>query len=143
MHLRMPERRCPWIYAVLLAEDQFRPRPLRLLEYLAWSVLWPVSPRRASRISVGIAQVQVRHWATFGFMDTPVPTPKNIFAAMSLEANYDVAQAYLRDRLRNEHWNARRIAACYVGEARSYHVRTLEEAYRVARDVLSLANISQ
>jgi hypothetical protein len=136
-----PERRCTWVYAVLLAESQFRPISMRVFEYVAWFVLSYLAPSRAVRLSVGVAQVQIRHWVRFGIMSSTRPSPRNLLTALSISANYDIVHAYLAAHIGSEPCTARRIASCYVGEARSYHVAVLESAYRTARVELSRAQL--
>jgi len=123
------ERYCPWIVAILATEDVFRPWTRRFVEYLAWAILSVIWPARARLLSVGLAQVQVRHWAGLGKMHSVWPTPANMLTAWSRNENYDVAEAYVRSRLGSAPWTAREIAKHYVGEARAWHVAVLQFCY--------------
>ena len=57
------------VLALLAVESFYRPRCRRAGEYLLWAALSLAAPRRLARLSVGPAQVQLRHWRTLGHLD--------------------------------------------------------------------------
>jgi hypothetical protein len=129
----------PWVVAVLVTEDTFRSAERRLIEYAAWPLLFILWPGRAERLSVGIAQIQLRHWVSMGLLPSCTPSIASLRTVMSEFANYTAADTYLRARLGLDGWSARKIAAAYVGEARAYHVRVLEVAHRCCCDAILAA----
>lgn len=126
----------PWALAMLATETFFRRAEMRSLEYLVWPVLYVVRRRRVSTLSVGLSQVQLRHWVRLGFLSSELPTLESYRRVMSLELNHDVALSYLQQHLAGEPWSTKAVARCYVGEARAYYVSVLDQAYRAAHEWL-------
>lgn len=135
LRLHRSGRSNPVVWAVMLSETFFRPPGQRLVEYLAWIVLGAAAPRYATRISAGIAQVQIRHWVALGILRGPRPSPESLRRLASVELNYDVCAALLMPRAGAEGLTVRRVAAVYRGEARSYHVRILAGILKIVLDL--------
>ena len=77
------------------------------------------------KLSVGIAQIQIKHWHQYGFLDN-----ENRFRALFIISNdlnnYDLAMEIVKDRL-NEPINYSKILAYYRGETRAYHLKVFLE----------------
>ena len=133
---RLPDRHLSCCtLSLIITEMYFRPTFARMTEYLAWPVLYVLCRDRAMRLSVGVAQVQLRHWVLLGFLESAAPNVARLRRVLSLRANYDLVEAYLTLSLGQHNWSPRRIAACYVGEVRAFYVRVLESAHCVAREL--------
>ena len=82
--------------ALLVVESLLRPRVQRLGEYLLW---WGLGARlgfrRRELLSVGISQVQLRHWRALGALPSTRFSAASLRTVLSAEANYDVCLAYL------------------------------------------------
>lgn len=52
------------VIAIMMTESHFRGSGFRLLEYMAFRILRAINHRRADTISLGVGQVQARHWRT-------------------------------------------------------------------------------
>lgn len=130
------------VLAVLLTETFFRDSVQRFLEYGTWLVLSAIWPSRAARLSVGIAQIQLRHWVRLGSLRSTRFSVRALAAVMSLEANYDICAALLRERGLLEA-TPRQVAAAYRGEARGYHVRTLNWFYCSVRPIAPVGRCSR
>lgn len=117
------------VLAVLLTETFFRDSIQRLLEYGVWLALGALWPSRSAHLSVGRAQVQLRHWVRKDLLPSTRFSFRSLARVMSIEANYDVCASLLRERDLLEA-TPRQVAAAYCGEARGYHVQTLEWFYR-------------
>ncbi len=130
-------RRDPTVLAVLTTESFFRRRLERMLEYISWFILDCFNCSRADTISVGISQVQVRHWRKAKI----VGDATSRFAMISKFCNplmcYDACRAALGEEL-IESRNEKAIALEYTGHTTSYHISVLGEFLR-----LSLANVEK
>jgi hypothetical protein len=62
------QRDDPFVLAIMATETYFRSRAQRFLEYFVWIILKSLNRERAKYLSVGRAQVQVRHWINFGYI---------------------------------------------------------------------------
>jgi hypothetical protein len=127
------------VWALLGTEMFFRSPARRLLEYAAWCVLRVVSPTTAVRVSVGVSQIQVRHWMSLGHLSPNSGVAQALRQFLSLEANYDVAFSFLAHNMPGEGRAPQSLAAAYVGEARFYYMRILEQHLLAAHEVGRLA----
>lgn len=115
----------PVVMAILLTETYFRDCLWRQMEYAAWVFLGLAWPSRARRLSIGISQIQLRHWVSLGLLPTVRWSPSSLARVLSAEANYDACVAFLQQADAVEK-PFRAVAALYRGEARGYHVDTLK-----------------
>lgn len=114
-HLIATGRKDPAVLAILFTESFFRDSIARSIEYVAWLFLVAVGHRRADSISVGLAQIQVRHWVHFGY-------GRSWWSLLHFTdpiANYDVCAA-LVDEVR-ESGDHRALLARYTGKTTVYH----------------------
>ena len=131
--LRATGRTDPVVIGLLLTESFFRTRADRVAEYLAWICLSVVWPSRVRRLSVGIAQIQVRHWMRLDHWDSFRISPLRLWRTLREETNYDACNRLMPDEVGQMHVPAQRVAAAYRGEARSYHLRVFERSIDFAR----------
>jgi hypothetical protein len=123
-HLRASGRSEIEVLALILTETFFRDKLHRILEYSAWMILAFVWPARVCRLSVGISQMQLRHWVRLGYLQNVRPRFAALRTTMCAEANYDVCRSFLVST-GVELSNPRRLGTVYCGEARAYHHRIL------------------
>lgn len=117
-----------WAAALILVEASQRPAAARVVEYLAWALLWFFHPRRLATLSVGVGQLQLRHWASLGMTGGCRPSLRNFLRVTSPKWNHYAIQAYLRRSLGNTEWTTRSVSLAYAGEARSYYMAELTRA---------------
>lgn len=91
------------------------------MEYVAWLLLPFVGCRRLERLSVGVAQIQLRHWRHLSGWNSVLPSVERMYAVASLERNFDLCGQLVPQGL-----TLREVACVYRGEARSYHLAVLE-----------------
>lgn len=122
--LRASGRSNSVVLSVVLTEMLFRDATHRLYEYAAWLVLSALGSRRVGTLSVGIAQVQLKHWTQHGKLPSTQFSLRSLGIVATPEQNYDVCRGYLESAgiLRGT-W--RQITAAYRGEARGFHTATL------------------
>lgn len=120
------------VLAVLMCESALRSRQFRFAEYFFWFFVSLIVPARAHRLSIGIAQLQLRHWVDLGLLDGTTFSFRRASKVASLQGNYEAVRRFLLSRSNGSDFNPRSVAAIYHGEARSYYVSLLS----VSRDVL-------
>jgi len=100
------------IIAIMITESYFRPAHLRLLEFACYVVLRLVKHPYSSRISLGIGQLQVRHFLR----------PPRIEDCFSYTTAYD---ALVHHHTLNGTISAplQRKVAIHVGEVRGFYMR--------------------
>lgn len=122
--LRSSKRSDVNIIAILLCELHFTSKFKRCVEYLYWSVLSVIRPQQRDLISVGIGQIQVRHWIKHDFIK-----PNNLFDCLRKFQNpllnydliYKIFEEYNFDTLGDN-----QIIAIYRGEVRTYHLNLFQ-----------------
>jgi hypothetical protein len=131
---RLRNRRLsPVVLSVIASEMYFR-RPLhRLLEYLAWVILWGVGSKRIETLSVGIAQVQLRTWKQLGYINSCVPSIFNLMVVLNIENNYAACGGVLGRSISLSEMNHRELSRIYLGRARIFHVKVIELAFNIAK----------
>lgn len=128
---RSGRTRCD-VLGLMLTESYFRAPWDRLMEYCAWIALWVLGSDRLSRLTVGPAQIQLRHWLGAGAISSRTPSLRHILTTASWSASYDIAE-----RLVPTETGLQQVAAVYRGEARSHHVGLLERAVRWATSIVA------
>lgn len=106
------------IIAIVLSEMYFSPPGKRFLEYCAWFLYSIVSHSRLNYLSLGISQIQLRHWAASGALCNTKASLSSFLIVFNPLTNYDMAYALLRDCNRNP----KKLLGAYRGEARTYHL---------------------
>ncbi len=83
------------VLAILTVESFYRPRALRLLEYLGWLGLTMLRHDRARMISVGRGQLQLVHWRSLGLIESHRFSIERWAKVRDVRANYDACRRYL------------------------------------------------
>lgn len=113
-------RNDPHVIALILAEMYFNNIIKRQSEYLAFLLLRSLFKKRISKLSVGIAQIQIKYWYQYNLLND-----QNIFKKLAIISselnNYDLAKMIIDNRL-NEPVDCSKILADYRGESRAYHM---------------------
>ncbi len=121
--------------AIVLTEAFFRSKQIRLIEYICFQIFKHISRSRANIFSLGMAQVQARHWRM----------PITLFGILSPMTAYDVTIKYWEEN----GWLGlplpKKIAR-HVGELRFYYLniamRCRDEAEKLARHLIEPQPIS-
>jgi hypothetical protein len=112
------------VLAIIATELSFNPMWRRIIEYVVWIALSIFRDRRALLVSVGSAQLQVRHWFSLGHAPR-----KSLVGALrafvSPHANYEACAAYLRTALDLERATPEDVARCYTGKLRAFYFGVL------------------
>jgi len=128
--------RCnPVVISVMLTEAYVRDSLHRLFELAAWPALYLFWPARLHCLSVGISQVQIRHWISLGFLKSHIPSLPSVLTVLNLESNYDVCEAYLKQALGSSYWEASRVAAVYCGRPQRYYTVVLTEMQKLVTEI--------
>lgn len=130
----------PYVLAMLITECYFRNSFHRTLEYLAWILLYKLCPSRELKLSVGLAQVQVRHWINLKFIGSSQPSFSTLQKALNPYVNYDICLAYLEDSLK-EGASLGELALIYRGRVGQHHYKVLETAYRYINKLVRARHI--
>jgi hypothetical protein len=118
----------PLPLAVIDTEMTFRTRRQRLWELAGWCILAPLACQVADMISVGIAQVQVRHWRRFG-MIRPRDHLTAIARFLDPLSNYHMCTKILDELATAERSDMVHVARAYVGMAFPLYVARLQRRY--------------
>ena len=111
----------PRLIGILMTESFFRGPLRRLFEYFAFYTLRIVRHRRAGRISLGLAQLQARHWKSRPTIDS----------VLSPIRAYDMLDDYLAGR-GCRYASTRNIVAAQVGEIRGHYFELVESFTQIA-----------
>lgn len=114
------------VIAILMTESYFRSASFRILEFVCYYLLKFIGISRADTISLGIGQVQARHW-------TLRPTFSSI---NSFELAYDLVASFMPESASN----LRAKVAIHVGEVRGYYMRVAEKFLGHVRAMADKAN---
>lgn len=117
-----------YVLSLLLTESYFRNARQRVREYVVWTVLRFLRKEEAGFVSVGIAQIQVRHWEKYRHLvNTSFLEQLKLF--WNPRSNYDVCHVHLRDYLNGADPSLVSAAAGHVGEAQVYYLSILAQCY--------------
>jgi len=126
-----------YVLSLLATETFFRDRLQRMLEFFAWIVLSIFWPSRVSTLSIGVAQVQIRHWISLGFLQSPRPHIRSLMTVLDPKVNYDVCHAYLRKHEVDQTSNMQDIALIYRGAARGHYTLALATCFKQLDNLLN------
>ena len=118
------------VLALLATESFFRDRIDRMLELASWAFLDMMGAPAAMRISVGLAQVQVRHWRRVSG-SRPWRTIRALRTFSDPRANYDAC----RDFVASQGMLAAgpiEVLGCYTGRVTRHHLEVFEANRRLA-----------
>ena len=116
------------VASILSTEMYFRRSIHRFMEYIAWIIYWVACPKKLSSLSVGIAQIQLRHWRDLGFISSLNPTPKNVRLITLPSTNYLACRKFLLMRGCTKDISLIDLAHIYTGSARRFYVTVLAKA---------------
>lgn len=105
----------PNVLALLAVESFYRPRWRRAGEYLLWAACSLAAPRRLERLSLGPAQVQLRHWRHAGLLDGLRLTPSRLATVRDWRANARAARAFLAAHGALDESDPIRLTRLYTG----------------------------
>lgn len=114
-----------WVLAIRATEAHFKGRGGRILECLAWPVLSVIRPARLAMLSLGVAQIQLRHWVDLGQLPGMRFTPARLRRVLSLPRNYDACAAYLQARAQLDRLDVATAVRLYTGGANADYERVL------------------
>jgi hypothetical protein len=117
-----------WVLAIMATEAGFKGRGGRILECLVWPVLSLFWPARLATLSLGVAQIQLRHWVGLGQLPGMRFTPARLRRVLSLRHNYDACAAYLHARARLDRLDVATAVRLYTGGARPDYEQVLTAA---------------
>ena len=116
------------VASLLSTEMYFRRSLHRLVEYIAWIIYWVICPEKLGSLSVGLAQIQLRHWHDLGFIPSLNPTLKNLKLITHPTTNYIACRKFLLVRGYAKDISLIDLAQLYTGSARKYYVTVLAKA---------------
>lgn len=116
------------VASLLSTEMYFRRSLHRLMEYIAWIIYWVTCPDKLSSLSVGLAQIQLRHWRDLGFITSLNPTLTNLKLITHPTTNYIACRKFLLVRGYAKDISLIDLAQLYTGSARKYYVTVLAKA---------------
>jgi hypothetical protein len=114
------DRRDAVVIAILATESFFRPLSHRFIEVLYWFLMDIISPEKANYISVGISQVQVRHWKEAGAVSIATSRITALLKFHNPLINYDVCK-YFIDKSNINCNVTENILREYTGKTTKYH----------------------
>jgi hypothetical protein len=117
-----------WVLAIMATEAYFKRPTARLLECLAWPVLSVFWPARLATLSVGVAQIQLRHWVGLGQLSGVRFTIPRLRRVLSLRSNYDACAAYLVARTRLDQLDVPTAVKLYNGGMNPHYADVLTAA---------------
>jgi hypothetical protein len=130
------DRRDAVIIATLATESFFRPLLHRSIESLYWLLMDIISPKKAKYISVGISQVQVRHWKETGIISSTTSRISALFKFHNPLINYDVCRSFI-DKSNINCKTPENILRKYTGKTTKYHALVFEHFLQASLKVCS------
>jgi len=129
-------RRDSVVIALMATESFFRPVLHRSLEVLYWFVMDIVAHEKAKYISVGISQVQVRHWQTAGIISFSTSRFSTLIKFYNPLINYDACKSFL-DIADIRHEQTEKMMRKYAGKTTRYHILIFEHFLKVSLKICS------
>lgn len=106
------------IITIILSEMYFAPPKKRFLEYCGWLFCSIFYPARLNYLSLGISQIQLRHWTAYGSLKCKRASLASFLTLLNPLSNYDMTYRLLGDCDRVP----KKLLGAYRGEARTYHL---------------------
>lgn len=113
------------IISLILCESHFRKKNDRVIEYIILPILFFISKKRFKKLSVGIAQIQLKHWIKIKNIKSPISF-KSYLTYFSIIENYDVLKELIYYNL-EDNYNDSRLIAFHTGETRKYHLSLFQD----------------
>ena len=113
-------RRDPLVLALLAAESFFRPTIHLFFESIYWILMDMFNSNRADYISVGISQVQIRHWRAAGIISCSTSRFSSLLKIYNPLLNYDACKSLIgTTNYSVDHQD--KILDFYTGKTTRYH----------------------
>ena len=112
---------CVLSISIICTERFFRSSFDRFLEYLAWIFFWLFQDNRIQEVSLGVAQIQLKHWHRLGKIDSFSPSLKNLSYIISFKENYRMVRELLINEGISKESDVIEIARFYNGTPRNYY----------------------
>jgi hypothetical protein len=116
------------VIAILMTESHFRSSGFRIFEFTCYSLLRLIRSPRANTISLGLGQVQARHW----------PLPPKWSSVGSAEVAYDL----ISESMPTSTVSLRAKVAVHVGEVRGFYMGVAEAFHKQATAMAHKASLS-
>jgi len=120
--LKSKKRDNPRIMTLILCEIYFTNFFKRQLEYVAWILLTLINSKRRLRLSIGIGQVQVKHWIDHEFISDEILF-QNLKQIINPLVNYDLVKEIVESEL---NYGSIKLLSKFRGEARLYHLKLFQ-----------------
>lgn len=138
IHVLKIKNYSPYVLAIINTEMFFRSSKDRTVEYFAWIFLWLIQSKRVSTLSIGVAQIQMRHWKTLGFISSYKPTLSNVLTILNYQINYRACEKYM-EKFDINKLSTEEIAKIYNGNMRKYYCSILNKSF-ILSETLGSAN---
>ncbi len=116
------------VIAILMTESHFRSPGFRIFEFACYSFLRLIRSPRANTISLGLGQVQARHWTL----------PPKWSSVGSAEVAYDL----ISESMPASAASLRAKVAVHVGEVRGFYMEVAEAFHKQATAMANKASLS-
>ena len=114
----------PLPVAVLWVETSFRPIWIRILEYMYLKICEILAPKRAERITIGLAQMKMWYWKEF--MKTKFDKVPSIADLENPVVNYYAIKWYFLQN--GTMLTLLDVSRVYTGQTNAYYAILLDEA---------------
>lgn len=119
-----------YVLAIMLTESFFRSKARMVGEVLFWMLCSIFRPKRVPTISIGICQMQIKHWVSLGSFGDEKPSLKNIFKVFDIFENYEVCYAHLSSMDMLKSCSILEISNFYRGRNGRYYYKTLNHCFK-------------
>lgn len=133
-------RRDSVVIALMATESFFRPILHRILEGLYWFVMDIFFLEKAKYISMGISQVQVRHWHTAGIISCSTSRVAKLIKFYNPLLNYDACKSFV-DIADIRYEQTEIILHKYTGKTTRYHFSIFEHFLNRSLKICSNQNV--
>lgn len=113
------------VVAIILTEMYFNNLTKRYIEYIAFVGLFWLFPKRINLLSVGIGQIQIRHWRQLGFINKE-EILKAVIKFTNPLLNYDIIDQIISDS-KVHRSDKSKVIAIYRGETRAFHFHVFNQ----------------
>jgi hypothetical protein len=113
------------IIALMLCETHFSSAFKRIVEYFLWFILTIINCEKRFYISVGIGQIQIRHWLFYGLINDKINV-SNFSKFINIVSNYELIEIILVENLIIDSDDSK-LVGIYRGESRAYHLALYSE----------------
>ena len=129
----------PLAHVLVIVEDRFRPLGFRVVEYLAFWILFKFRPERAEKITLGMNQLRADRWIEYLQSDSRMPgIIKLILAGESLNESANATRWFL-DKCKFKKTDGNSISAFYTGRQNAYYDRLVKDGLEFANSIRSSA----